>query len=106
MKREKKQKYPIHRMGKHCRYEEFEDGSIQIAPTYVERIQRVIVEKSAVEYLVKTVLEQCKTLLVPIEEAEKDFWRSIVYDYSLDEEKYIYTYIPSNTRVIRRLKEE
>jgi len=89
--KKKNVKYPIHKKGKYCGYEEYEDGSIEIAPQYSQRMNSVLREQSAVDALLRSVTEQCHKLLVPIIEEKERFWRMIADDYGLDLNKYNYS---------------
>jgi len=91
-KREKKIVYPIHKMGKYCGYDEHEDGSIVIAPQYVQRFSVITTQERSVDRLLKAVTEQCHNLLVPIIKEKERFWSDVIEDYGFDADKYIYTY--------------
>jgi hypothetical protein len=97
----KKNKYPIRKMGKHCGYDEYEDGSIKIAPMYADSFQKANEEAAAVDALLRAVTEQCHRLLVPITAAQQSFWKSLEEDYDFDFEKFDYTY-NQQTKIITR----
>ena len=85
-------KYPIHKMGKTCGYNEFQDGSIEIAGTYWMPMNEAFEQTEALDALLASVTAQCHKLLVPIERNKRRFWDSVEEDYKLDFEKFHYFY--------------
>ena len=79
----KKVKYPIHKSGKFCGYDEYEDGSIEIAPQYQEMWNKREEEKAALEALIKSVIAQAHILMIPLENRRKTWWEKVREDYNL-----------------------
>jgi len=97
----KKIKYPIHRMGKTCGFEEYEDGSIKIASLHYQKADNASLQEAAADALLKSMTEQCHKLLMPILAAWRHFWKEVVEDYSLDLGKYNYSY-NTETKVLSK----
>ena len=102
----KKQLYPIHKMGKYCGYEEYEDGSIKVAPSHSDKMFEIMLREQALDSFVASVTLHCQKLLVPIQTDKRKFWESLAEDYSLDFSKYNYFYYSATNRVKRESKEE
>ncbi|MDQ3748025.1 MAG: hypothetical protein M3367_03255 [Acidobacteriota bacterium] len=88
----KKPKYPIHKMGKHWGYEEFEDGSIIPAPLYTDNFDRALESEDALREMMDIFVERMHKLFNPIFAAKKHFWDSLRDDYGLDPENFEFTY--------------
>ena len=101
----KKIKYPIHKMGKTCGYDEYEDGSIKVASIHCQKIDNAMLQEAAVDALLKSVTEQCRNLLIPVMEARRRFWKDVTEDYSFDPNKYSYAYDSVRRVVTKVLKE-
>jgi hypothetical protein len=101
----KKIKYPIHKSGKNCGYDEFEDGSIRVADYYAIPMTEAMVSERAVRNLLESMTKQCHQLLIPIEKKYKDFWDVIKEDYGLDFEKYTYSFNYETKILSRKIKE-
>ncbi len=99
--KKKKITYPIHKMGKYYGYEEYEDGSIKIAPQYSQQIDDSLLKKTSINEILKSVTEQCSKLLISVIKEQTHFWDSIKEDYGLDYEKYQYFY-DGCTKTIKR----
>ena len=80
----KKAVYPIHKMGKRLGYEEYEDGSIRIAPVSYQKIDDLMARQETVANLIKSVTEQCYHLMLPITEGLRAFWVEVSEEYGLD----------------------
>lgn len=100
----KKNKYPIYKMGNFCGYDEYEDGSIKIAPSHYQPLDDALLSEKAVNRLLQSLTEQCHKLLIPIMSVKTHFWDRISEDYSLDSEKYQYSYDPATKMVSRIIK--
>ncbi len=96
-----KVKYPIHKKGKHCGYEEYADGSIKVALMYADPLADAGKEADAVEALLKAITEQCHRLLIPITAAQNRFWENVTEDYGLELDRFDYTY-NRQTQIITR----
>ena len=112
MARKKKIIYPIHKMGKYCGYEKYEDGSIRIAQAHSQKIDDLLNRRNAVKTLLASVTKQCHDLLIPIEAGFVEFWKEIEDDYGFDGDTFQWTYsmrdkkISSILRKKETLKEE
>ena len=101
----KKVSYPIHKMGKFCGYDEYEDGSIKIAPSHAQKMDNAMVQEAAIQELIQYTMAACQKLMVPIKEAQIQFWKDVAEDYSLDRTKYQYFYEPDSETIRREPKE-
>ena len=99
----KKEKHPIHKMGKYCGYQENKDGSIIIAPSHSDKWEPIQYRKTAIDELLKSITKHCVKLGESISRDEHDFWKSVKEDYGLDYEKYIYSYNPTTETISRKL---
>ena len=88
----KKKVYPIHKSGERTGYEEFEDGSIKVAPCMSEQMDNLITRKTSLGNLIREFTKQCNELMIPIDEGMNVYWDRISVEYSLDRDKYQYTY--------------
>jgi hypothetical protein len=100
----KKDKWPKHKAGKRCGYDEFEDGSISIAPMYSDMIEKILVSEAAIDSLLQAVTAQCHRLLIPLTEEKRNFWSSVKEDYGLDFDGYTYCYNSLAKRICRDKK--
>ena len=105
MSNKRKPSYPIHKNGKHCGYEEFEDGSIEVARAHSEKMATLNHAEAAVHSMLDAITRQCHALLNPIEAGKREFWDSLKDDYGLDFDKYDYSY-NGNKRVVSRKEKE
>ena len=97
----KKDKWPKHKQGKYCGYELFEDGSIQIARMYADKMTKILSAELALDILLRAVTKQCHELLIPLSIDKKDFWESVKEDYGLDFEIYEYSYTTTNHTITK-----
>ena len=97
--------YPIHKMGKTCGYEEFEDGSIKIAPVWANRFDQLIARRASVGELLQMIVEHCNELMIPIKQAESSVWTEMENEYGLDRNKYTYQYSQNQGLITRKLTE-
>lgn len=100
--RKKKIKYPVHKMGKYCGYDEYEDGSFKPAPMYTDRIDEAMENEASLHAFIKSFTEQMYKLFQPIHKEHKRFWESIRNDYGIDEENFDYSY-DGTTKIIRKI---
>ena len=100
----KKVKWPIHKSGKNCGYDEFEDGSIGIAPMYARKIQDALESEKALDDLLAAVTKQCHALFIPITRSKKEFWDDVVNDYGLDLNQFDYSYDTRSNRITKTKK--
>ena len=96
--------YPIHKDGKICGYEEYEDGSIKIALSHSQKIDDAMFERTTIIELINSVIAQCQKLLVPIMKAQERFWDNVREDYDLDMKKWEYTYDRESKIISRKEK--
>ena len=104
--KKKAPKYPIHRMGKRCGYEELADGSISVAPTYSQRFDDTAARKVAVHELLRSVTKHCSDLLAEVKAEEANVWAQITDDYGLDHAKYRYAYYNGNLTKVAEKEED
>ena len=98
-KQPRKPSYPIHKMGKYCGYDEYENGSIRIARTHSEVMARAMAQHSAVEELLKMVTRCSTELLTTIVETKQKFWDDLQNDYGIDMNDKNWSYSFYNKRV-------
>jgi len=99
----KKEKWPQKKMGLHCGYDLYEDGSIKAAPRYVDALKQIATEREALNALLKVVTEQCHRLLIPITERSKRTWDDLQDDYGLD---CVGMTIELHSGIIRKITEQ
>lgn len=99
-------RWPQHKMGKSCGYEEYEDGSIRIADTHADFMSKAMTEQEGVNLLLKAVTDHCAVLLQRTHTLREHFWKSVADDYGLDYVNYEYFYEPSTKRITRRLTKQ
>lgn len=97
-----KLKYPIHKQGKRCGYDLYEDGSIRVAPMHSDEWDRIADDQASIDLLLAAVTRHCNDLMKPIAVRRRRFWESLQEDYGLPERL---TYSASDKRV-RVLKDE
>ena len=86
-------KKPIHKMGAHCGFDLYEDGSIRPAPQYIKQFDDVAAQQAAVNNLLKMITQHCTELLLAAEQISKDIWEQVMDDYSLSSDnRYIYNH--------------
>ena len=102
----KKIKYPIHKMGKTYGYEEFEDGSIEIAPCLADKIDKIMIREAAVAQLLKSITQQCNELLIPIEKERVEFWDELKAEYGLDLAGAVFTYDRRDRKVTHQVRKD
>ena len=66
------------------KYPDLKDGSIVIAPIYTDKLRNNTIKEMAVHNLIKAVMKECQTLLIPIKEEATTVWDDILKDYNLD----------------------
>ena len=93
--------YPIHKMGTRCGYEEYEDGSIEIADSHAHLIEEAITATDAIAGILKAVTAQCQALMISVEEKKIQFWKGLVEDYGLNFKEFEYKYDPTN-KILRK----
>jgi len=101
----KKDKWPKYKQGKFYGYKEFEDGTIQIAPLYADKMRIMFDSRMAIDKLLQSITNYCHNLLVPLVKEERDVWDSITEDYELDHIKYSYKY-NAKTNLMTKIKKE
>ena len=102
--KKKKLSYPIHKMGKNYGYDEYEDGSIKIAPLYSEQMDNIVMQEAAIDALLQSLTKQCHQLMMSLIKAKRHFWDSLERDYSLDGDKYDWSYNPCSQILSRKEK--
>jgi hypothetical protein len=103
--KEPKARWPQHKMGKFCGYEEYEDGSIRIADTHVEKMVVANNERHGLNLFVEAINNHLAKQYARVAALEKDFWDGIRDDYGLGDEEWGLTYTHHNRRISRRPKD-
>lgn len=103
MAKAKAVKYPIHKMGKQCGYEEFEDGSIRIAPAHRGVYDQYAAKREALDEFLASITRVSQGMSKEISQHGKKFWDGVREDYkdALGDGELIYE--PTTGRVSRRL---
>jgi len=101
----KKPKYPIHKMGQTCGYEEFEDGSIEIAPGYSKTFNELLTRETNIRTLLSILTQQCADLLFSVTKGKQDLWEDLKTDYNLDLDKFTYSYTLREKKIVPKKKE-
>lgn len=83
----KKEVWPKQLIGKYCGYTLFEDGSIEVAPNYQERLKDIITQELAIDAILRAVTRECNALLLPLEKQRARFWTDLLNDYELSGDK-------------------
>lgn len=102
----KKVKYPFRKFGKETLYDEYEDGSIKISPIYSDLMNGVFIGKMAIEQMLKFITQYAQNLLLPLIKEEVAFWNKVRVDYSLNPDRYDYTYDWGTGIIHRKEKKE
>lgn len=92
MPRKKKVRYPIHNMGKTCGYEEYEDGSIKIAPVLSKKMDALLSKRASIKDLMDSIINHCQELNTEIQSQVEGVWEEIHDEYGLDYVKCTYKY--------------
>lgn len=102
MAKKKVETWPKHKMGKHCGYEENEDGSIQVAPSHSNEFERIHAEQQALDEFLASIARVSQPMAKAIAEARKRWWKDMAEDYELKlEDGYEYSW---STRTVRATK--
>lgn len=91
-------------MGKHCGYTEHEDGSIVAAPMYADRMMAINIDIAALENTQKVMMEHFVEMRKKVEMLQSDFWRELTEDYSLDTNKFRYSFDWNTRKLTRKAK--
>ncbi len=107
-KKDKKKRinYPVHKMGKHYGYTEYENGDIQIAPSHADLMDEALLEKQGIDEILEVIATHCNKLLIPIAKKKERFWKQVAEDYGLDLLKYKYVYSRTTGIISRKLRED
>jgi hypothetical protein len=97
----KRVRYPIHKNGKYCGYDEYEDGSIRIARTHSADMDESMQQEKALIALAEVFAQQCQKIMVSIQKTREHFWERVADDYGLDLNQFHYFY-QSDTKMITR----
>ena len=101
-KPEKKITYPIHKMGENYGYEEFEDGSIQIAPALAQIMDNLQTREAAIHRILSFVTRECNEAMTQIMEESRKFWDMVEKEYGFDVENKIYAYHRRGSKITNR----
>jgi hypothetical protein len=91
--------YPIKKMGKYCGYEEFQDGSIKVAPMYAGDFHEISMDEQAIQNLIKACMAQCHEIQKNVERRKREFFKNVAEDYSLDMDTLNWRYNMSTQRL-------
>ncbi len=103
MKREKKEKWPKHKMGKFYGYDENEDGSIIVAPGLAEIMEKAIENEEAIKTAADVFNRLAIDLLKGVNQRKREFWERVFDEYGLDKDVN-YTYLHGSRTV--KVKDE
>lgn len=95
----KKETWPKRKMGKHCGYSEYEDGSIEIAPRHSDEFERISAEQQALDEFLAAITRVSQPMAKAIADARRKWWKDVVDDYGLEMDGLQYN---PKTRQIRR----
>jgi hypothetical protein len=76
--------WPQHKVGKHCGYDLNEDGSIEVAPLYSDRMAKIQEDRAVIDELMKSAMRACEALMRPLVVAQNRLWDELCDDYGLD----------------------
>jgi hypothetical protein len=96
-------KFPIHKMGQHCGYDELENGDIVIAPTYADQLDRLSAQQNGIDTMLRAVAKFAAEASAQISNQRRQVWVELSKDYGLTTGDS-YEFSP-NTRVVRRVKQ-
>lgn len=94
-------KFPRHMSGKDCGYTLYEDGSIEIAPSYADIMSKAEAEAAGINALISALNTNLAKQYESVERAKQHFWKIMGEDYGLDFEKYNYSYNGYTKKVSR-----
>jgi hypothetical protein len=97
-------RWPQHKSGKQCGYNEYEDGSIEIAPQYADMFLQFESEERALRLLIAALNDHLAKCYKKVGDGQTRFWDRIKDDYSLDFDKYDWSYRAHDRRVLRKEK--
>lgn len=80
--------WPEHRMGIRKGYTLYEDGRIQVAPSYEQRMMELTEERMALDRVLAAVTEHIVAQQRKLVQVEQRWWREMCEDYSLDASKH------------------
>lgn len=104
--KEKAIRWPQHKTGKQCGYQLYEDGSIEVAPSYSEIMEKAEMEQRGINSLVAALNENLAKQLQTVERSRKIFWDLVKDDYGLDFDKFEYSYHAHSRKISKNPKEE
>jgi hypothetical protein len=103
--KEKKVTWPVHKMGKQCGYEEFEDGSIRIAPRHADTLQQALDKQAAMDEFLASITRVSQTMAAEVNQLKRRFWKNVREDYGLAESED-WSCTPSTRMLTRRPKDK
>lgn len=105
-KHEQPVRWPQHKMGKHCGYNEHEDGSIEIADSHAQQMALALSEQEGIDSLIAAVNSHAAKMYKRTATLRRAFWDGVQDDYGLDFEKFDYFYEAHGKRIKREPKPE
>jgi len=98
-----KKKDDGHRMGERFGYTLLDDGSIKVAPVYVDRMAAINTQEEAINRILQVVVRECTNMMEVVASSRKLWWKDVTKDYGLDENTgYYYT----TSKTIKKFKEK
>ena len=97
-------RYPVHKMGKFYGYDEYEDGSIELAPALYEIIDNALIAKQSINSILKAVTSHLQEMQIPVEKSIQNFWDKVRDEYGIDYERYEWRYDGQKKRLTRQEK--
>jgi hypothetical protein len=82
-KKEKRETWPKHKMGKHCGYSLHKDGSIEVAPGYADAMAQIQKDRKVIDELMQSAIRACDSLMRPLVERQNKLWDDMLGDYGL-----------------------
>ena len=104
--KKKRVRYPIHKMGKHCGYNEYEDGSIEVAPKYSKPMLDIATKEQGINAMLEAVSAHAAAMHRDCQTTRDRIWDDMADDYGLDHEKYAYSLNRRTGRLSRKLRQE
>jgi hypothetical protein len=95
-----------HLMGKHCGYDLLADGSIKPAPTYIDWFEKTAIQSEAIQSLLSAIIKECNKLSITAQQDRARLWRSLGEDYSLDMDKYEWSFNGETKLLSKKKKPE
>lgn len=93
-----------HKMGKHTGYYQFEDGSIGIAPRYIDEYKALAAEEQAISDLLAHVMQHCARMQTKVNAQSSRLWDELGEDIGLNYRDFEYSVDMRVGKLMRRAK--